>query len=257
MKNPFLPLFAPADALSSAIKTDPAPKKPLVRAAFNREVAAELSEAKEIVLAAREAPFAPMLLDDYDVSAAFITEIESKADQAAQKYGLAAGGSQSGKADTAAKQALEDALDAAIRRIQTGARLTFPTSAPDQKRFGIGIDLENAEDQVELLVPQILEQLKTETLRSVKPEHIAAVKSTFEAWEAAGGAQKDAKGSAQSDRAGGLVLLKELRPMVREVKICIDGQFPYDAPNTPDLDISVVRRKFHLPEKKPFAPPVH
>ncbi len=256
MKNPFLPFFSPDGAASGAgVKAEPTPKKPpLLRAAFNRDVAAELSEAREIVIAAREAPFAAILRDDYDVSAAMVTEIETKVNLAAQKYGLAAGGAQSGKSDTAVKQALEDTLDAAIRRIQTGARLSFPNSAPDQKRFGIGINLEDAEDQVEMLVPQILEQLKTETLRSVKPVHIAAVKTAFDAWMAAGGAQQGTKGISQTDRTGGAVLLKEIRPMVREIKICIDGEYPYNAPDTPDLDIGVTRKKFHLPETKPFSP---
>ena len=244
-------------AAAPASSPKSAPKKPLVRGAFNREVAQEIQETLEIVSAAREPFFAAILQGDYEVLPATITQIETKALEAKEKYGLAAGTSHSGMADTAAKQKLEDDMDAAIRRIQTGARLSFPDSAEDQRRFGIGIRLETAEDQVELLVPQILKQLETETLRSVKPLHIQTLKDTFDAWMAAGGAQSQTKSVSQSDRAGGLVLLKEIRPLVREIKISIDGEFPYNAHSTPDLDIKTTRQKFHLPPAKPFVSTPH
>ena len=254
MKNPVLLLFSPDPTLSPSPAPTPSPTKaPLVRGAFNREVAAEISEAQEIAVVSREAPYAAILKDDYDVPPATLDQIESLAHQAATKFGLAAGGAQSGIADTAAKQKLEDTLDAAIRRLQTGARLSFPDSLPDQKRFGIGIDLGNAEDQVELLVPQILEQLKTETLRSVKPEHIAAMKDAFEAWEAAGGAQGQTKLSAQNERAAGTALLEQMRPLVREIKICIDGEFPYDGKSDTGQSNALIRKQFHLSETRPFV----
>ncbi len=179
--------------------------------------------------------------------------LKSFSPRAKRKFGLAASGDSLGKISTADKQKLEDALDSAIRRIQTGARLTFPNSLEAQRRYGVGIALEDAEDQVELLVPQILQQLQTETLRSVKPAQITALQSAFTAWMNAGGAQNSTKLGTQTDRAGGYALLKEIEPMVREIKISIDGEFPYDAPVTPDQDIKTIRKRFHIPQLKPYV----
>lgn len=250
--------FAPdaSGAVTTSATTEPTPptKAPLSRAAYDRRIAAELSEATEVATQAQLQPFRDILSDEYAVGAQVPLDILNLASQARIKLGLANSGDQTGQADTAQKQALEDAMDKAIRRIQTGARLSFPDSLPDQRRYGIGIDLETAEDQVEILVPQIIKQLETETLRSVGTAQISALQTAFDAWLAAGGAQKAAKGEAQTDRAGGEVLLKQLRPLVREIKTCIDGEFPYNASNTPEIDIRVVRAKFHLPETQPFAP---
>lgn len=255
MKNPVLLLWSPDSSVGATAQngSPAAEKKPRVRAAFDRVVAAELSEALRIVIAARESPFAAILLDPYEVTAAFVDELELKTKEAQRKFGLAAGGDAGGKVSTAQKQRLEDVLDAAIRRIQTGARLTFPNSLPAQRRWGIGIRLEEAEDQVELLVPQILTQLKTETLRSIKAPQITALQTAFTAWMNAGGAQDTTKLGAQTDRAGGHALLKEIEPMVREIKTSIDGEFPYDAPVAPDTDIKTIRKRFGLPEEKPYV----
>lgn len=239
-----------AAPVSSAVKPV---KKPKTRGAFDREVAADLSEALKIVAAARLPQFAPILLDPFGVTAAFVSDLEAKILAAQEKFGLAAGGAAGGKVSTAEKQRLEDVLDAAIRRVQTGARLTYPNSLADQARWGVGIPLEDAEDQVELLVPRLLGQLVTEPLRSVTPAIVAALQSAFDAWMTAGGAQSQAKLDSQTDRKTGYALLSQVEPMVREIKICIDGQFPYDAPDTPDLIIQTIRKQFFLPEHKPYV----
>ncbi len=238
--------FAP-DAPTAS--TPPEPAKPrLPRAAFNREIAAFLAEAADLVVTARDARFAPMLAE-YEILPAAIDTLETNIGLANGFFGIASSGGQTSQAATAAKDALENDLEAAIRPIQTGARLSYPTSAADQRRYFIGTALTDDETQLELMATTILANLQTDTLRGVTPAKIATLQSAYDAWHAAVLAHPSGQIASQTDRAKGNEVLQKIKPTVREIKIAGDGAYPYDEEVTRPL-----RKLFHIPEKRPYAP---
>jgi hypothetical protein len=243
--------FAPDGATAASSDPTPTPAKPrLPRAAFNRTLAALLSEAADLVVTARDARFAPMLAE-YEITPAMVTALEANIALANGYFGIASSASQTSQADTAAKDALEDALEAAIRPIQTGARLSYPTSAADQRRYYIGQDLGQDEIQLELMATTILTNLKTDTLRGVTPAKIAALQSAYDAWHAAVLAHPSNQVESQTDRAKGNEVVQKIKPTVRDITIAGDGAYPYD-----DLTTRPFRKLFHIPEKQPYTPKV-
>ena len=250
MKNPFL-LHSTADAAGVG------PSQPVLHrksaGAFNRAVAAQLEEIVAIGEAAQSAPFAQILADDYEISADFVAEMLTKAHTAQEKFGLASTSSSGGKADTAKKQAAEDALVFALRKIQTGAKLTFPDSRAQQEKFYVGTRLEEAEDQLSLIAQTVLQELETTTLKSVTPAKIAAVREALAAWDAITATQGNTKLGGQTDRAQGQALLKTAAAMSRQIKIAIDGEFPYDGHDENGAPFTTTRKRFHIPEYQPYS----
>lgn len=243
--------FAPDGATSAASDPDPTPAKTrLPRAAFNRTIVALLSEAADLVVTARDPRFAPMLAE-YEITPALIDALEANIALANDFFGIASSGAQTSQADTAAKDALEAALETAIRPIQTGARLSYATSGADQRRYYIGQDLGQDETQLERMATTILKNLKTDTLRGVTPAKIAALQSAYDAWHAAVLAHPSNQVVSQTDRAQGNKILLQIKPTMREIKIAGDGAYPYDEAATRPL-----RKLFHIPEKQPYAPKV-
>lgn len=251
--KPMLELFAPTDAATGATPTTGAPPTPKETkrkspAAFDRKVAAELQEAQDIAAIAADARFATMLNDEYEITPAEVAQLQALVVQARAKFGLASSGAGAGAADTGDKDAAENALIAALRKIQTGARLTYPMSASNQARYFIGTILEQSEPQLAQIATTMLENLKTDVLKSITPAKIQAVTDALAAWQTALATQTGTKGASYQDRAQGRALMDEIDPQVREIKIAIDGQYPYTQEET-----RAVRKLFHLTENRPFT----
>ncbi len=247
MKTHFI--YSPEGASGAAPVPPPTPKVPKARGAFNREVAALLAEAADLVVTARDARFAPMLAS-YDITSVQIDALAASITLANEKFSLASSGSQSGQAATSAKDALEEDLEAAIRPIQTGARLTYANSAADQHRYFIGEDLGADESQLEMMTTTILQNLQNgDVLRGVTPAVVKALKDAYNPWHAAVLAQSATQKTPQQMRAEGNVILGQIAPVVREIKIAGDGAYTYKNPVNRSI-----RALFHIPENRPYSP---
>lgn len=222
------------------------------RAAFNRRMQAEISETLDVVLAARRTEFAGILDEEHGITAADVTALEAKANQVATLLGIARTGDSQGQGTVEDENAAEDAIVAAIRRIQTGVRRTFPTSRANQGRYFIGADLENSEDELTRIAQTILDQLDGETLRGVGAPQKQRLQDALAAWKTAHTARGGSAIATSTDRARGLALMKEVNADRRDIQLAADGEWPYTEPeNIP------TRRAFHLPEKRPFVVVLH
>jgi hypothetical protein len=227
----------------SSASSTPTPQAP-----FNKRLLAELQETRDVIAAARLAPYATLLEDEYEITPSDIIALENMVNEAGEAFGIAHILGGQAQTSTAEENAAEEAIIAAIRRVQTGVRLTHPTSKTEQDRYFIGDDLENDEERLTQIAETILQQLQNETLRSVKPAHIQSLQDALNRWRTAHQARQQSGSGSTTDRARGLALMKQINAKRREIQIAIDGEFPYTNPQNAGH-----RKAFHIPEKRPFV----
>lgn len=222
------------------------------RGPFDKELLAEIRETEDVILAARREEWATILEDEQGIPPADVDALEDKLDQAASLLGISRTGTTQQSTHVETENAAEEAIVAAIHRIQTGVRRTFPTSRANQQRYFIGTNIEANEDDLTRIASSVLELLKTETLKGVGTKQITALKDALDAWKAAHQARGGQAITTGQDRQQGLKLLKEVGLLRRDIQIAADGEWPYTDPAN-----SAVRRAFHLPEKRPFVVSLH
>ena len=218
-----------------------------VNRVFNKRVLAELQETRDVISAARLEPYATILEEEYEITPAMITALEEKVNQAASAFGLAHTLNLQGSSSTAAENSAEEEIIAAIRRIHTGVRLTFPTSQADQERYFIGIDLDVNEERLTQIAQTILDLLKTETLRSVGATQKQRLQTALARWQTEHGTRSQSESGALTDYSLGRQLMKEVNLGRREIQIAMDGEFPFSDPLNAGH-----RSLFKLPEHRPF-----
>ncbi len=211
------------------------------RGAFNKAYLAELDETDDIVRAAQKAEYASVLAD-FDITAAQVSELKNSSETCRDLLGRAQTGHDNAQSATSNKEANEAALIAAIRRVQSGARLKYDGETANLNRYFIGVPLEKNEARLEQIAQTILQNLQSETLPGVKAAQTTALQSALTDWQQQGDTQSDSKTAATGDQTRAVALLLVVKRAKRQIQIAADGAYPYTNPNS-----ATARRDFHLP----------
>lgn len=216
--------------------------------AFNKEFLAELDETDDVVRAARKSAYAPKLATKYLITTAFVDSLATRSAQARTLLGNAQTGRDTSHAATDDKQADEDALIAAIRDVQTGARLKYDGDKPNLRRYFIGTQLQSNESRLQQIATTILENLTHETLPGVDADEVTALQNALDEWIADANTQSDSGTAAGLNYDTAVAMLKEIKRDRRKIQIAANGMLPYTNPLN-----AAPRGEFHLPPKRPFV----
>ena len=224
------------------------PEKPRrTRGAFNKEDLATLDEAEQVVRAAQDPAYAATLAG-YGITAEAVADLGKRAERCRRLLTGARDKDHQSRAATGQKEDLDDAVIAAIRRIQTGARLKHDGDDANLARYFIGEDLAKSESQLAQAAQSLLDVGPGDNLPGVKAEHYAALQSALEAWQAAGEVQGDTDDDAVGNRSDARQLLIGIKRDKRKIQIAADGEWPYTNPAN-----AQTRRAFDLSPRRPFV----
>lgn len=226
----------------------PVPAKPKrSRTAFNKEYLAELDEADLVTRTAQQPDYAAPLAD-FGISAVFVADLQARAVECRRLFNSAA--STRGQKGAATDDKAEDelALEAAMRRVQTGARLKYDGAKPDLDRYFVGVDLTANEARLQQMATAMLQNLETDTLPGVGAPQKTALQAALDAWIQESQAQQDHGSTSTGDYAHAVQMLTIIKRDRRKIQIAADGEYPYTAANS-----ATPRRDFDLPPRRPFA----
>lgn len=217
-----------------------------------RRVQNDIDESVDVAAAAQLPAYATILHDDYEIDAQNVTALAQKSAQAQQLAAQILAARRAGHVDTTTAQTDKVHLLNALDRVQTGAHLKFDKLTDEAQkrrelqRYFVGTNLgQVSKSRLETIADAILLELASETLPSVKPAQVQALRDALAASRAETG---PADPDAQALYEQLLALIEAMKPLRRAIQIAANSAFSFR-----DTTQAAARRAFHLPAKQPFV----
>ncbi|HEX8464796.1 MAG TPA: hypothetical protein VF627_09295 [Abditibacterium sp.] len=237
--------------MPASIPTDPPTPtpKPRVRGAVNKDFSDGLQKTQRVIDAAQNPQYAPALQDG-DISAAFVTQLEADT-LSAREFLAQAVSSRGARKDATVQESAERLnLTRMLQTAQTRALQKFHDSNPDRPRdtYYVGTSLGNAADALlTQIASAIIGALPADALPGIKPQFLTDLGAAFAAWQESISAQSAQGGQAIQNLAQFEALFKSIEARRRTIQFAADADFPFFDPLH-----KVAREAFQLPVKTPF-----
>lgn len=239
----------PNPTANSTTQPTPAPTR-TPRGTINKNYTDGLDKAKDVCDAAQNPLYNAQIIDGVEITAAFLTGLQTEIASARAYLGAAVGGRGTKKTSTAQESAAKIALAQALQGIQTRAYQKFHVSQPNRVRdtYAGGTNLFDAADpMLEQIATNFLGSAPGDALPKVDAARIANLQTLFDAWNAARGVQSTSAGQSLTTFDQFKTAFEAVEAKRRSIQFAADDDFPYyESAN------KAAREAFKLPAKSPF-----
>ncbi len=223
----------------------PAPQK---RGLFNAKQLAELDESDAVILAARKAEYAPILLLR-EITPALVEQLATKTQQCRDL--LTASKSQHGgsKSQTQLAREARDEVIGLLQEIQSAARQKLGADSPQINSTYYGsTNLRESRSKLTQAYDGIQKTLETVPLPGITPAFIADLTAEFAAYENALDGKTTGAGGGSTDYQQALDLLAEVTKERQTIQFAANGAFPVR-----DKSKREDRKAFQIPPDQNFV----
>ena len=227
----------------------PEPSVKPVKSALTKEQAAAVTEVELNAKAAQQAPYAGPL-EPNGITTAFLTALLADIKVVKEVGGVALAHTDSSEVATRDGRTAKKTLVTDLRQMQSSGRQLHQHTNPEKMQdYLIGQKITVNRATLKTSAQVIINKTEAERGPGIDTEFIVKTTNDLAAFEGKNAAQEDESIAAQNMRVDRESKVASIVERGQTIKTAADRAWPYSNPAN-----AGARRKFHLPENRPYVP---